>query len=697
MASTIRIAILANAAKAKAEMKSVASRAREMGERIGKAGLAFAKAAAPVASFASLIGPLTASVLGLVKGLAAVGQGAAAMAPLLAFAPSLIGGFLLLRSTLSSVSQSVIESLHPITDAFDAAQKAAGNLAQKGLTEVGDAFVKANMPAIASAMARIGVETNKNVRFFGDWVNSAPGVKLIKDTTDGIAAAFERAAPSITAAAISLAQMANRANVSERLAKLGDVVGDLADKFNAWTDSVSSDDIDGALRKAGDAAEFLRNKLDTVRGVIDWMSQNQSKVSAMSDALAVFGIALGIATGNPLAIAIGGFTLLSNHMDVVKRKLVEVKAALEAVPQSTWDGIAQSGRNLGLAMLDAVNAVLALARALTGSESNLELFLQTLRVARAGVDLLVVSVYGSVASLRTVEAAVYGVIAGYKLLTGDVDGAKRAWAQARTASDQASEALAKQSEGLKALRENWKQGGEDIKAANAKVAEAAILSALRTTDAHDRGARKVTAAHVAASAGAAASQLKIGADAEAAATKASTAHAASAKSVVRSWDGAKSGISGQFSGVGGLLVSAGSSIMSGLERGLRSGWNSVKSFLNWTTTQIPNYKGPLSKDKRLLVGSGQAVMGGFLRGLSTQYEPIKASLSQFTRSIAAPSVTGGGDFTLPSSSSASPGAVGPPIVIEFAATGDVLMDAIFEEFRKRIRVRGGNVQVVLGR
>lgn len=30
-------------------------------------------------------------------------------------------------------------------------------------------------------------------------------------------------------------------------------------------------------------------------------------------------------------------------------------------------------------------------------------------------------------------------------------------------------------------------------------------------------------------------------------------------------------------------------------------------------------------------------------------------------------------------------------------SGDPVMDAIFEEFRKRIRVKGGNVQAVLGR
>lgn len=42
------------------------------------------------------------------------------------------------------------------------------------------------------------------------------------------------------------------------------------------------------------------------------------------------------------------------------------------------------------------------------------------------------------------------------------------------------------------------------------------------------------------------------------------------------------------------------------------------------------------------------------------------------------------------------GSSGQPIVLEFASSGNKLVDVLFEELRKGIRVKGGNVQMVLG-
>ncbi len=333
MAAAIKIAILANASKAKVVIS-----------KTEKALASLGKATAPLASIASLSGPAVAGVLALTKAVVAAGKAAAAAAPLLAFAPGLVGGFLLLKTTLTTVGKAMGEALEPVRRAFQRTNEAVSRLAKEGLTELSREFVKVNMPSITLAMGRIAVAANGVVREIGAWVNSAAGMDLIWKTTDGTASAFEKAAPHISKAAIALGNMAGRADIVGLMDRLGTAVGRVADKFSGWADSVSSSDIKGALDKVSKATESVREKLAALREIIGWLAENQDKVKAFSNALAVIGIAIGILTGGWIAVAIGAFTLLLNNFDLAKKGL----SVLSDTWSSVWQGITTNAAFLAL-------------------------------------------------------------------------------------------------------------------------------------------------------------------------------------------------------------------------------------------------------------------------------------------------------------------------------------------------------------
>lgn len=330
----IRITILGDAKKATATITQT-SRALTA---LGKVGKGLAKVTAPLAAFSSLIGPATSGVLALAKGVTALGKTAAGLAPLVAFAPAAAGAYALLRLTLTKVGIALGKAFKPLVVAFNAAGEAAGRLATRGVAPLAQAFVRLNLPVISGGMDRIAVSTNRAVLGFGRWVNSAAGQKLVRDTTDGTATAFERAEPAITRAAIALGNLANRAGVSERLAALGDTIASLADRFTRWADATTSADVDRALRTAADATAFLRNKLIAIRDAVTWLADNQAKIKQFSNALAALGLALSVYTLNPVGIAVSAFALLANNWDDTKK----VFAGASAFWERTWAGAAKS-------------------------------------------------------------------------------------------------------------------------------------------------------------------------------------------------------------------------------------------------------------------------------------------------------------------------------------------------------------------
>lgn len=79
-------------------------------------------------------------------------------------------------------------------------------------------------------------------------------------------------------------------------------------------------------------------------------------------------------------------------------------------------------------------------------------------------------------------------------------------------------------------------------------------------------------------------------------------------------------IANVFSGAGNWLVGAGYNIMSGLMEGLRSGWETVSSFVGGIGNWIVEHKGPERYDRQLLVPAGKWIMGGFRKSLEGSFE-----------------------------------------------------------------------------
>ncbi|WMI34538.1 tape measure protein [Streptomyces phage Dexers] len=86
--------------------------------------------------------------------------------------------------------------------------------------------------------------------------------------------------------------------------------------------------------------------------------------------------------------------------------------------------------------------------------------------------------------------------------------------------------------------------------------------------------------------------------------------------------------------LGSLLLGAGKSIVQGLIDGIGSMIGKVKSKLKGLTDMIPDWKGPLPKDKVLLYGAGKAIITGLIKGLESQFDNVKKSLSGLTDQIA---------------------------------------------------------------
>lgn len=88
-----------------------------------------------------------------------------------------------------------------------------------------------------------------------------------------------------------------------------------------------------------------------------------------------------------------------------------------------------------------------------------------------------------------------------------------------------------------------------------------------------------------------------------------------------------------FAGAGSWLVNAGSQIIQGLINGIMSKFREVQATLSSLTDKLPDWKGPMSTDKKILVESGQAVIQGFNEGLVSQFSTVQKTLGGLTNSI----------------------------------------------------------------
>lgn len=97
-----------------------------------------------------------------------------------------------------------------------------------------------------------------------------------------------------------------------------------------------------------------------------------------------------------------------------------------------------------------------------------------------------------------------------------------------------------------------------------------------------------------------------------------------------------------------------------------------------------------------LVEGGPEQAGGIVSALRGAGPAVLREINALDARIARESATFGAGFAGASFNGRIAAASAPPLVLEFRPSGDPLMDALLTELRKTIRVKGGNVQKVLG-
>lgn len=93
-------------------------------------------------------------------------------------------------------------------------------------------------------------------------------------------------------------------------------------------------------------------------------------------------------------------------------------------------------------------------------------------------------------------------------------------------------------------------------------------------------------------------------------------------------------ITGFFANAGTWLINAGKQILQGLWDGMKSIWDSVTGWLGGLGDIIMSIKGPEQYDKKLLIPAGKWIMGGLEYGLKTGFEDVKSTLTDATEHIA---------------------------------------------------------------
>lgn len=93
-----------------------------------------------------------------------------------------------------------------------------------------------------------------------------------------------------------------------------------------------------------------------------------------------------------------------------------------------------------------------------------------------------------------------------------------------------------------------------------------------------------------------------------------------------------------FGNTNEVLFNAGKGLIDGLINGIKSAFGSVKKTLGDLTSKLPDWKGPITTDKKILNKSGQYVIGGFIDGLESMYGSVQSSLGGLTAGIGSPMV-----------------------------------------------------------
>ncbi|MBM0203201.1 hypothetical protein JNW90_08855 [Micromonospora sp. STR1s_5] len=162
-------------------------------------------------------------------------------------------------------------------------------------------------------------------------------------------------------------------------------------------------------------------------------------------------------------------------------------------------------------------------------------------------------------------------------------------------------------------------------------------------------------------------------------------------SVASAVGGLRGRITSAVGNLGSVLYNAGRSIIQGLINGIRSMFSALQSTLGWVTNAIPDWKGPMDRDRRLLEPSGAAIMGGLIRGITGQTPALRAELGSVTDLIAAAPLAAS-----PATGYAMSSAALTPGVPTVAFAGDA-PDSFIRWIRENTRIYyGGSAQAAIG-
>jgi phage-related protein len=133
-------------------------------------------------------------------------------------------------------------------------------------------------------------------------------------------------------------------------------------------------------------------------------------------------------------------------------------------------------------------------------------------------------------------------------------------------------------------------------------------------------------------------------------------------------------IKGAIGTLGALLFDVGKSIINGLWDGMKNMWNNVSGWVGGLGSKIAGLKGPLEYDRKLLVPAGHAIMAGLDEGLRAGMRTVQQTLGDFTASIGAPVIVGGGGQVIGNYQQRAGGSTrsAPAIVIERAEFRETL-------------------------
>jgi predicted nucleic acid-binding Zn-ribbon protein len=305
---------------------------RGLGKASAAAALGAVKLGAGAAAVGSLAIPAAFAVgkaaIAAGQFAASAGQFAATVAPAAAALLPLRIGVLAVTQTLKAAGPAMLESIQPVTDAWERQTERIGELASKGLRPLSREFLKVNFDTVRETTDRIAKSTNEVVVNLGKWANSTEGVDILARLGTGISSTFERLAPKAEQVAKAVARLAGRAS-GTAFREFGNAAEWAADRVTGLLDSISEADIQVAFdtiyytadRAAAGVREFARNVGDAAA----WLEQHEDAIQRVRTALAGLAIAGGLATGGWL-IALGGAVSLATL---------------------NWDAFSEAGRRAG--------------------------------------------------------------------------------------------------------------------------------------------------------------------------------------------------------------------------------------------------------------------------------------------------------------------------------------------------------------